>query len=293
MASATRSRTAKSNASKTKGGDDKPTYDELKALYEAAIEKLATFELTKNTDNQTLIPNRIPLNTQRPWLTDPSSTIWPIRITGEAVRMDINSSSQHYEADLLKVYVLVQDPNSFFYKDLYKARISEEEDEIRLSVPVAPDFACENPEGFLTERKKLTEEEKLAWMYKNIDSKNRREPPEFKECSEAEKKAAGRTITALNDTVKKSETKELRLFCEDGSRFHNSFAHDNMEEDELKLHWKPNDIPIKDTDGNPVDGKKCTQIWAYFYVGIEGSEKKLSGNKAPKKKKNKSYTNVF
>lgn len=283
---------AKSGESKTNSTEEsKPTYEDL----QNEVNRL----LTENTElllraRGRTDPNRISLNILHPWKTVPSSTIWPIHITGEEVRMDVNSTVQHYEADLLKIYFLIQDPNSFFYKQLYKACISEEDDEIILTFPDIPDFACEKPEQFLTERKKLTVQEQLDWMYKNVDPKNpSQKPPEYKECSESEKKAACRTITLLNESVKASETKELRLFCEDGARFHNSFAHDDMEGNELKIHWKPNDIPIKDTDGNSKDGKKCTQIWAYFYVGIVGTEKKLSGNKAPKEKPCESYMDAF
>jgi len=121
--------------------------------------------------------------------------------------------------------------------------------------------------------------------------------------SDAKEQAAGKISNEIKESVEVSATRTLRLTCKDGSKFHKSFDKDGMEGQKLKLHWKPNDVPVLSPDGKKIpvlspDGekigeKKSTQIWAYFYVGVDGTETKIYGNKKSEPKANTDYADLF
>jgi len=103
--------------------------------------------------------NSVVLNCNKPWLTDPLSTIIPVKVSGETVNMVVNSVRQDFEADLFKVYVLILDLNDFFYKQIYEAWIAEDGDAIMHKVPETPDFLSRKPMQFLTKKKTITKRE--------------------------------------------------------------------------------------------------------------------------------------
>ena len=283
MASATRGKKAKSDATKS-SEEKKLTHDKLVKKVRKLEIKLALAESNSK--------NSVVLNSTRPWLLDPLSTIIPQKVSGEKQMLIVNSLTREFTATIWKVYVLVVDPNDFFFGKKYKAWISDESDAINLRVPAVSGFLVKKPTKFLKDRRSLTSLEKIDFIAKNP---GKRLPP-FLEPSEAEDNAAGITSNEIKKSMKQSETRELRLTCKDGSKFHNSFAHDGMEENELKLHWKANDVPILDSSGNErsgKDAKKQTQIWAYFYVGIVDTEEELSGDQAPAPTPSDDYMGVF
>lgn len=283
MASGTRGAKAKSDATKS-SKEKKLSYDELVEEVRKLKIKLALAESKSNTS--------VVLNSTRPWLSDPLSTIIPQKVSGEKQMLNLNGLTREFTATTWKVYFLVVDPNDFFFGKKYKARISDESDAINLRVPAVSGFLVQKPKKFLKDRRSLTSIEKIDFIAKNPG----KSLPPFLEPSVAEDNAAGITSNEIKKSMKQSETRVLRLTCKDGSKFHNSFAHDGMEENELKLHWKANDIPILDSSGNErsgKDAKKQTQIWAYFYVGIVDTEEELSGDQAPAPTPSDDYMGVF
>jgi len=129
----------------------------------------------------------------------------------------------------------------------------------------------------------------MDWMFENSSNI----PPNFMDPSDAEERAAGKISNEIKESVEVSATRTLRLTCKDGSKFHKSFDKDGMEGQKLKLHWKPNDVPVLSPDGKKIGEKKSTQIWAYFYVGVDGTETKIYGNKKSEPKANTDYADLF
>ena len=170
MAAASKSsKTSKSDASKTKAGDQKPTYEELQGLLVEALEEIETLKLTNNT---------VILKPDQPWESDAFTTIYPQEIENEDVTTTNNHVTENFTATMLKVKFLIHSMNDFFVDDLYEARISEDREKIKLTMPTVPNYVREDPQGFFQDKKPLTSQEILTFMLKHNVTED--EAPKFR-----------------------------------------------------------------------------------------------------------------